>query len=539
MALNIDQHGVDMTPEQKALHRTVAGKKQHIEAPDPHRNMPQPDPACLYGLIGDIAKAGSEATEANPYAIALNAMAYLSCAVGRGPYMPIGDTWHHPRLFGLHIGRSGVARKGDAVSLMRRIEHRVGEIDQYLAPQIHSGGLSSREGLVHLIHDGYKDGKNEVPAIEDKRLLVVESEFVNVLHQGKRDGNTLSAALRDCWDGLSLKPATKSARLWATDPHVCLSAAITPSELIASVAARDLSNGFMNRFLPIWAERLQTHPFPKTATAAEVDALAQRVCAVLRFCGAQRWVERDVLLMSLSDAAMKRWEAIYRGELNDRSHGERINALIERRAPMLLRIAMLLALTDCQVIVEEVHLSTALAWIRYSVDSVKFVFSSGVDEAEAAVTNEIAAKIMAFVRERERVTRTQLTAECFAGHVGKDKLDAALDELLAANPPQIVVTEDRSGGGRPAKFYQLPANYAHKANNELRRGFAGDSAPGEQGVKSELSATLCSQSRMVRSYQELQQTGSSIDSSRNSLSSHANVSQAGTGIADDDGEVSV
>ena len=65
-----------------------------------------------------------------------------------------------------------------------------------------------------MIHDGYKDGKEEVPAILDKRLLVVESEFVNVLHQSKRDGNTLSAALRDCWDGVSLKPATKTNRLW-------------------------------------------------------------------------------------------------------------------------------------------------------------------------------------------------------------------------------------------------------------------------------------------------------------------------------------
>jgi hypothetical protein len=62
---------------------------------DNHRNAPQPDPACLYGLIGDIARTGSATTEANPYAIALNAIAYLSCAVGRGPY---GSFW--PRAQG-------------------------------------------------------------------------------------------------------------------------------------------------------------------------------------------------------------------------------------------------------------------------------------------------------------------------------------------------------------------------------------------------------------------------------------------------------
>ena len=85
-----------------------------------HRNAPQPDPACLYGLIGDVARAGSEGTETNAAAIAANFIAYLSCAVGRGVYLPIGNTRHHARLFCLHIGRSGRGRKGDAVSLLLR-----------------------------------------------------------------------------------------------------------------------------------------------------------------------------------------------------------------------------------------------------------------------------------------------------------------------------------------------------------------------------------------------------------------------------------
>lgn len=64
---------------------------------------------------------------------------------------------------------------------------------------------SKFQSLVALIHDGYKQGRLDVEPIDDKRLWVVESEFANVLHQGRRDGNTLSAALRDCWDGVSMK----------------------------------------------------------------------------------------------------------------------------------------------------------------------------------------------------------------------------------------------------------------------------------------------------------------------------------------------
>jgi hypothetical protein len=175
-----------------------------------HRNAPHPHRACLYGLVGEVACAGSAGTETNPYAIAANFMAYLSCAIGRSVYLPVGNTWHHARLFCLHIGRSGRGRKGDAVQLVLRIDQALRELDVHFAPQIHRGGLSSREGLVALMHDGYRQGKQEIPAVDDKRLWVVESEFANVLHQGRREGNTLSAALRDCWDGVSLKPATKT-----------------------------------------------------------------------------------------------------------------------------------------------------------------------------------------------------------------------------------------------------------------------------------------------------------------------------------------
>ena len=71
---------------------------------DTHRNALKPHPDCLYGLIGEIARAGSKDTEANPYAIAASALAYFGVAVGRGPYFPIGDDCNHARLNLVHVG---------------------------------------------------------------------------------------------------------------------------------------------------------------------------------------------------------------------------------------------------------------------------------------------------------------------------------------------------------------------------------------------------------------------------------------------------
>ena len=428
------------------------------DPPDTHRNAPEQNPICLYGLVGDVARAGSEDTEANPYAIAANFMAYLSCAIGRGPYLPVGNTWHHARLFILHIGRSGRGRKGDAVSLVNRLDTALRQLREAAAPPVHRGGLSSREGLVSLFHDGYKQGKLEVPAILDKRLWVVESEFANVLHQGRREGNTLSAALRDCWDGVCLKPATKSNRLYASHPHLCLSGAISPSELLALMRARELTNGFANRFLMLWAEREKVVPFPKATPQDSVDALAVRMLGVLDFVQAERVTERDHMQIELTAQAQGIYSQMYRGELIDDSAGERVTALLERRAPMLLRLAMIFALCDLQTQIDVQHIQAAMGWIRHGVESAKFVFVKATDAADSDQTNAAVKKIVDFLRVKGTATRWQITTECFQGHASKSTIDAAIDRLLLASPPQITVQPEpriRGARGRQTNIYAL------------------------------------------------------------------------------------
>ena len=360
---------------------------------------------------------------------------------------------------------------------------------------------------------------------------MIESEFANVLHQGKREGNTLSAALRDCWDGVSMKPATKSSRLWATDPHIAMVGAVTPGELLGLMASRELTNGFANRFMMFWAERTKMLAFPRATSQQDVDALAERILEVLKFCKAERWAEKDNMRVELSPDAGKRYEKLYLGELNDNSAGERITALIERRAPMLLRLAMLFALCDLTTTVEVHHINAELAWVRYSVESVKFIFASAADEVAVEETNDTAQKIVVFLQAKNRVTRKQITVDCFQGHANKTRIDAALDELLSSNPPRINVSEDRSGEGRPTKFYELTAaNYANKANNEQPRGFANDfgvrekSEQSEQSEQSELSTNapeLVSKVRIVRKDEKTPLTPASVDYSLTSHSSPA------------------
>lgn len=448
---------------------------------DTHRNAPKPHSDCLYGLIGEIAKAGSNDTEANAYAVAASALAYIGVAVGRGPYMWIGDDWNHARLNFVHVGRSSRGRKGTSKKLViSRIAKAVKELNEDLAPQIHTGGLSTREGLALMIHDGWTKGNEEVPPIADKRLLAVESEFANVLHQSRRDGNTLSTALRDAWDGTCIKPAIKTSPVWASNPHIGILADITPSELRSLMAARELSNGFANRFIFFWAEGDKVNPFPRPTPKDVIDDFARRIADVLQFAGADRHVDRNVKRMEFAADAASLYAKLYRGELRERSAGEHITGLLDRRAPMLMRLAMIFALTDQTLTIEVRHINAAMAWIRYWTDSVKFIFQSALDEVATEQVNDTANELMAFLKMQGKASRTELVKVCFKGHVSKDKLDRAIDELLTASPPLIEVETVRRIKGEPGtatKYYKALANSANCANSEHPCGLQPDLPP--------------------------------------------------------------
>jgi putative DNA primase/helicase len=290
-----------------------------------------------------------------------------------------------------------------------------------------------------LIHDGYKQGRIETPPVLDKRLWVVESEFSNVLHQGRRDGNTLSAALRDCWDGISLKPATKTNRQYASDPHVCISGAISPEELLSLLKSRDLTNGFANRFLMIWAERTNVVPFPEATVQSEVDKLAGRTAKVLEFINSDRDGCCDSFRLEMSSQAQWQYGHLYRDELNTETGSPLLGSLLERQAPMLLRLAMLFALTDMQLVIDVQHIDAAAAWMRYCAASVSYVFVSADQEAKLIQTQKVAGKLIEYLNRTKVATRKQISDECFQRHESKSRIDAALNYLMAQTPPKIRV----------------------------------------------------------------------------------------------------
>ncbi|MBI4512277.1 MAG: hypothetical protein HY698_21770 [Deltaproteobacteria bacterium] len=57
------------------------------------------------------------------------------------------------------------------------------------------------------------------PGVDDKRLLVIETEFARVLQVHTREGNTLSDIIRQAWDVLPLRRLQLRRRGCRTEDH--------------------------------------------------------------------------------------------------------------------------------------------------------------------------------------------------------------------------------------------------------------------------------------------------------------------------------
>jgi len=85
--------------------------------------------------------------------------------------------------------------------------------------------------------------------VADKRLLLIEEELSQALKVMGRDGNILSAIVRQAWDSGNLHPLTKSNPIRATGAHISIIGHITHEELLRYLTETEQANGFANRFI--------------------------------------------------------------------------------------------------------------------------------------------------------------------------------------------------------------------------------------------------------------------------------------------------
>lgn len=152
-----------------------------------------PATAALHGPAGEFVTRTAPHTESDPMALLAQFLVAFGAAAGHDVHYAVEATRHHLNEFVILVGPSGKGRKGSAWD---HVDALLEQVDPDFTQRCISSGLSSGEGLIWEVRD-LDAGERQTRVDPDKRRLVLESEFAQVLKVLAREGNTLSPVIRN------------------------------------------------------------------------------------------------------------------------------------------------------------------------------------------------------------------------------------------------------------------------------------------------------------------------------------------------------
>lgn len=415
---------------QRASFKPSIAATHGNEKHEKHENSPRPaaDPSCnssfsygtskppalpdsaLYGTAGEIVRRILPHTEADPAALYAQLLAGLGNLIGASPYFVADGSRHRANLFVIICGRTAKARKGTSWAQAKNILEDVDP--DWFASRVETG-IVSGEGITQVFDD---DG--------DKRLLLVEGEFAQVLQVMKREGNTVSVLLRQAWDGQRIAVLRRKDPIKVEGAHISMIGHVTLPELRRLLASVEMSNGLANRCLWIHADRSKL--LPEGGGTPDTAELTESLRSAVRAARARGEVQRDV-------AARNLWNVMY-SQLSEPPPG-RMGEILSRAEAQVMRIALLLALLDQADFIGKQHLEAALAFWRYCEASAAHIFAGTFADPKAAKIWEALGN--------GPLTMSKVH-ELFGRNVPKQEIETALAELA----PIIEITTGGAGGGK-------------------------------------------------------------------------------------------
>jgi hypothetical protein len=383
-----------------------------------------PAEATYHGVLGDIALAVGPHTEADPVGVLGTLLAMFGAACGDGHALYQGSL-QRANLSVLLVGATGFAgRKGTALDVARSVFR----LAYPALDSIWLVGVASGEAITG--HLGRHDGQEGRP--DEHRVLIVEPEFGRVLTIMNREGSTLSAVLRNAWDGVPLGHARARDESLVTRHHVAMLGHVTPIELRQKLTDTDAANGFANRLLFLAVRRSRLIPFPKAP-----DELVRQYVRPLHQAIVEAQAPRE---MEMDEGALDRWETFY-GELALAPRHGLAGVVTGRHEAQVARLALVYALADRSAVIGVAHLEAAIALAEYARRSVVWALGDSTGNRHADVLRGMLGD----------------------GEVGWDDAKRALGLRTAADMADAVailsdaglaevVKVPSSGGGRPRRI---------------------------------------------------------------------------------------
>ncbi len=368
--------------------------------------------AALHGVIGELVTAIEPHSESDPVAILAQSLIVFGSMLGQSGYYQVEASRHHTNEFAVLVGESSRARKGSSLDHVLSV---FSTVDECWAQRRIASGLASGEGLVWRVRD--PESEADIAGGEDKRLLTIEPEFAAVLKVTKRQDNTLSAILRNAWDGKTLETLAKTAPARATGAHISIIGHITRDELVRNVDASEVANGFLNRFMHFAVRSSKTLPFGGEIDQVNFTAITDQLRLALRFGQAAERVR-------FGHDAREIWPAHY-ARLRAGHHGL-WGDVTARAEAHVVRLALLYALLDCSATIDAAHLRAALAVWDYAEQSARWCYGHSLGDP---LTDEL---WQAISHHPQGMTRTDIR-DHFSRNKRRHDIDDALARLVGAD----------------------------------------------------------------------------------------------------------
>lgn len=408
-----------MTTNQRRSAEDIVDEHVPNDGPLAVSPFPTLDPAALQGTLGKIVNAVLPYTEAHPAPILAQNLARFGAIIGDGAHIWADNRKHPARIYPLVIGKTSIGAKGTSDQVVSALFTATDRYRPSSAPLCRTSGLSSGEGLIEMVRDANgdnPDAKGYDEGVPNKRLLIVESEFTSTLAVMERQGSILPRVLREAWDGDPLRTLTRSS-LAATGAHIVVVGHVAPGELRIRLKEAQLVGGTMNRFLPVASRRTKLLPDGGNIPDEILDEYAPTLADHLDRC-------RQVGRVQRTDAANKLWHARY-AELRKARPDGPVASILARAVPQVLRLSLAYALIDGYQVIDEQHLTAALALWSFAEATAEWMFGGELD------TGEIDG-LVSYINSAGSAgcTRTQISSDYFKRNKSASELDVMLGELI-------------------------------------------------------------------------------------------------------------
>src|SRR5262245_37329363 len=127
------------------------GRTNGGTAPDEDETRwPVIDAAAYHGFAGEVVRVIGPHSEADPVGLLIQLLTCTGNIVGRRRHYRHESSRHHPNLFGALVGQTSKGRKGTS---LERIRDVIKTADSLWNEERSQSGLSSGEGLIHVVRD--------------------------------------------------------------------------------------------------------------------------------------------------------------------------------------------------------------------------------------------------------------------------------------------------------------------------------------------------------------------------------------------------